>query len=293
MSIRISGRKSLAFAGLIALLAAGNGGAANALGITQDTNGTDLTNALVTNAAGFSSISASFTTGDPGQVGTYTGFTSPPVTIGNGIVLSSGNVTQLVAPHPSGYVSTDYGGGSTPEINGYAPGKVTNWGASYDTAVVKVDFTLSAPSAVAFNFIFGSEEYPVYVNSYTDAAFAFLDGQQIIFDPNNNPVQVGSSFSALLTTADTNTIFYTPQGLLSKLTTTSAELAAGAHTILFEIADTNDHVLDSAIFLSDLHTTQGGDVPCTGPQCVPEPGSLLLIGSGLLGLGMIRRRRSA
>jgi len=219
------------------------------------------------------------------------------VTIGNGVVLSSGQAVQTPGPASAGSSpSTSLGGGSTPEINAYAPGKITNWSSSHDTAVLKVDFTLASPTAVAFNFIFGSVEFPVYTNNFTDAAFVFLDDNQITFDQNGNPVQVGSSFASNLTTADTNSAFANPHGLIGPLTTNSGELAAGAHTILFEVADTNDTVLDSALFLNDFHTTAAtGPGPCT-VNCgtaVPEPASMTALGSGLLamiGVNWLRRR---
>ena len=117
---------------------------------------------------------------------------------------------------------------------------------SYDVAALKVDFTLNAASQVGFDFVFGSVEYPVYVNSFTDAFIAFLDGtasaDQIVFDASNNPVQVGTSFASALTTADTNTAFSNPHGLV-KLQTFTNELAAGSHYIIFEVGDVNDHVL--------------------------------------------------
>ena len=94
-----SNKYAIAGAALTALLCCGGG--ADALVITQTTNGTNLLNALVPNQAQFSSISASYTTGAAAQAGTYTGFTSPPVTIGNGIVLSSGNAVDTPGPASS------------------------------------------------------------------------------------------------------------------------------------------------------------------------------------------------
>ena len=94
-----------------------------------------------------------------------------------------------------------------------------------------LSFTLANPSAVAFDFAFGSVEFPQYTSSFTDAAYVFLDGTQITFDSKGNPVQVGASFSSLLTTADTNTAFSDPHGLLGPITTLSGTLAAGAHTL--------------------------------------------------------------
>jgi uncharacterized protein involved in exopolysaccharide biosynthesis len=39
-----------------------------------------------------------------------------------------------------------------------------------------------------------------------------------------------------------------------------------------------------------LRVTDGPDIP---PEEIPEPGLLFLMGAGLLGLGMARRRKSA
>ncbi|HEY1299686.1 MAG TPA: choice-of-anchor L domain-containing protein [Stellaceae bacterium] len=270
---------------------------ASALLVTQDNNGTDLLNALVPNQAQFASITASYTTGAAAQVGTYTGFTSPPVTIGNGVVLSTGEAVQTVGPaSPSDIPSTDEGGGSTPEINAYAPTHITNWSSSHDAAVLTVNFNLATPSAVAFDFIFGSVEFPNFTSNFTDAAYVFLDGNQITFDANGNPVQVGASFAGSLTTADTNSAFAAPHGLIGPLTTNSGTLSAGAHTIQFEVADTNDGVLDSAIFLSDFTTAAGGGGPCTvNCATVPEPGTTTLLASclaALIGIVGFRHLRS-
>jgi hypothetical protein len=282
------------FAGV---LGAGCGGA-RAMVVTPTTDPTALLDALVANPSAFSSISASYDYGDPQQIGTYTGFNLPPVTMPNGVVMSTGLAAQTTAAyHSTGFSPstelpvTATSGGSTPEIDAYAAGHVANWSSSHDAAKLTLHFTLAAPTAVSFAFSFGSVEYPAFTSTYTDAFYAFLDGTQISFDSQGNPVQVGNSFASTLTTEDQNTAFSDPHGLIGVLTTESGTLSAGAHVISFEVADTNDQDLDSAVFLTDFGTTTNAGGPTTNPSGLPEPGSMAIIGVAVGGLGWVRRRR--
>jgi len=266
------------------------------LTVTQTTNGPTLATALG-GGGGLTITSTAILNGGDNQFGTYTGFDSLPVTIGDGVVMSSGWVTQATAAnHDTGDLpSTNTGHPGTAEFDAYGPGHITNFSASYDVAALQVNFNLSSASQVGFDFVFGSIEYPVYTNNYTDSFLAFLDGtgaaNQIVFDAAGNAVQVGSSFATELTTADTNTAFSDPHGLMKLHTFTMAPLAAGDHTLIFEVGDVNDHILDSAAFITNLHAGPGSGG--TGGD-VPEPASLTLIGIGLAGFAAIRwnKRRS-
>jgi len=269
-----------------------------AITITPTTTGSALGSAL--GGAGITINSVVVNNGAASQFGTYTGFTSPPITLGDGIVLSTGEVVQVLPAFNNGLAGstttpgTDTGQPGTSEFNSYGTGRITNFGSSNDVASLQVNFTLSAPSQVGFNFVFGSVEFPEFTSDFTDAFLAFLDGtaaaNQIVFDASNNPVQVGTTFAGALTTADTNTAFANPHGLLPLQTFTAATLSAGNHTLTFEIGDVNDHILDSAVFITNLHagSGQGGTNPTA-----PEPGSVVLIGAGLVALGMVRRPRFA
>jgi len=257
---------------------------ATTLFVSSTTNGAALATALG-GGGGLTINSASVTNGAASQFGTYQGFTSPPVTIGDGVVLSTGRAIDTTANSYSflNFPSTNTGASGTPEFDAYGPGHIASFGDSNDVAALMVNFTLSSASQVGFDFIFGSVEYPTFIGTFTDSFLAFLDGtavgSQIVFDASNNAVQVGSTFSSALTTADVNSAFQNPHGLLQLQTFTNT-LSAGNHTILFEIGDVNDHILDSAVFISHFHAGPGN--PGTNPEgTVPEPGTCALLGVGL------------
>jgi len=265
------------------------------LTITETTNGSTLGSAL--GGGGSLTInSVTIINGAESQFGTYTGFSSGPVTIGNGVILSTGQVAQALrsfnngAQGPATTPSTDTGQLGTQEFNAYGIGRIANFSTSNDVAALQVVFTLSSPTQAGFDFVFGSAEYPQFTSLYTDAFLVFLDGaaasNQIVFDNKNNPVQVGASFSTALSTTDVNTAFSNPHGVLLLQTFMINPLSTGIHTLRFEIGDVNDHRIDSAVFISNLRAGMG--TPGTTPT-IPEPRSIVLCALGLASLAVVRR----
>ncbi len=244
---------------------------------TVTTDSAILTEAL--RPTGLTITSIRVRKGTEGQIGTYQNFFAGPVTIRGGIVLSSGNVSTMgplaeaqlpdydpASPPIAVNSAMDMiDGGGTPEFDAYGNEhhNIESFDASYDVAALEVTFDLAEATGVKFDFIFGSVEFPFWTGDFTDAFLVFLDGtspdNQITFDDNDKPVQVGRSFAGLETTNDVNTAFGNPHGLIHHLTTTTETLSAGRHTLLFEVGDVNDQALDSAVFITNLRTGPGAN----------------------------------
>ena len=266
------------------------------------------------NATNLTVNSVTIRNGVAGQFGTYSNFDIAPVTIRPGIVLSSGDVSNLAPipgatdagydpstppPQVNNWMVPDPATGGTAEFDAYGAGNghIENFQGSFDVAALEVKFTLNSASQVKFDFIFGSVEYPFYTSSFTDSFLVFLDGttpaDQITYDANGNAVQVGSSFAGLETTLDQNSAFSSPHGLIHHLTTTTAELDEGEHSLIFELGDVNDHILDSAVFISHLRAEGGIEgTEETEDDIIPEPASITVLSvAGLASLLSPRRRR--
>ena len=217
---------------------------------------------------------------------------------GSGIVISSGDAAQdgTTGAFING-VTTAFDGNATA-----AQTSLLNQVASAPNGwhdVTELDITFTADSNtnhVFFNTVFASAEYPTFVGQFIDGFGLFLNGTNIAF-AGGNPVNIDSPL--MVNTAfptgggNPGTQFQTTplQGVLvqnsSAVVTYSGAVTPGStgNTLTFIIADANDFVLDTTAFIQGL-----GNAP--PPINTPEPASLVLLGSSLLGLGFARRRRS-
>ena len=108
------------------------------------------------------------------------------LTIGEGIVLSTGNIALMAGPNTTGSAGEIVGGGGYPDLTPLG-GQNTN-----DAAVLEFDFIATGDS-LSFNFCFGSEEYNEWVDSgFNDVFGLFLDGPGITGTFQNNGINLAT-----------------------------------------------------------------------------------------------------
>ena len=205
--------------------------------------------------------------GDPNQIGFFNGVNSN-LAIDSGVVLSSGNILELIGPNSSGSTSTAFTGAGDPTLDlVVGPFDFTN-----DAAVLEFDFVPTS-DVISFKYVFGSEEYLEFVASFNDAFGFFLSGpnpaggnyidQNLAIVPGtaNTPVSIFNVNNISNSTyyVDNGTGATAPQntdptviqfdGFTTPLTATAAVNCGDTYNIKIVVADVNDFAYDSGVFL--------------------------------------------
>ena len=274
---------------------------ASAIVVTQETNATNLINALLAGSPGLTVTSATLSghvDGAAASSGTYTN-ASGTYGIGSGIILSSGNVSDYGdGTNTASGNTTNFGGpNASPATAGQEALLDTITGGSFNHFdVTQLDITFDVGvnvSQIFFNVVFGSEEYAEFVGTqFIDAFGIYLNGTNIatfagdpvnINHPNMEFIG-GTELDGIL---DPTSLTGDPIMLFQGL------VAAGStgNTLTFIIADSGDSQLDSTVYIQGLGTENPGGGTPGGGDSIPEPGTMTVFGLGLLGLGWARRRR--
>jgi hypothetical protein len=196
--------------------------------------------------------------GQTGQIGAFDASNST-FPISEGLVMSSGDVATI--PGAGGdFSSTPYGQVQDPDLD------LISSAFTRDATVLQFDF-VPVGDTVRFNYIFGSEEYPEFVNGGFNDVFAF-----IISGPGfNGPFSNGGVNIALLPGSNTpvtidnvndgvNSQYYVDNsnggvnGIVfdgyTVVLTALAQVECGeTYTLKLAIADAGDNAYDSGVFL--------------------------------------------
>jgi gliding motility-associated-like protein len=199
-------------------------------------------------------ISNATMTGAPDAAGSFNGSASN-IGMASGILLCTGPVTLAPGPNNSGSAGTDNGQPGNAQLNGLAQAQ------TFNAFVLEFDF-IPLSNTIEFQYVFGSEEYPEWVNSGFNDAFAFfisgpgIAGQQnIAVVPGTaipvtiNNINGGSFPQYYVNNAGGATIQY--DGFTTVLTATSIVQACQTYHLQLMIADGGDGVWDSGVFLEE------------------------------------------
>ena len=261
-----------------------------------------LTNALLLPGTGINASNSTYV-GSANQGGTFSGFNfssgGTALSLNDGIVLTNGLASSATSA-ASISASSNLGTSGDTDLNALVSTS-SNTVTTYDANTLTITFTTTpGTKSILFDFVFASDEFPVYVGSYNDAFGAYLDGKQVSFDSANRPITVNNNFFSLNNSGDTTdsdtvgkTVVSFPivyGGLTTKITTQAPlNLNQTTHTLKLVIADAGDSAVDSAIFLSHLRGStavigeptsgQPPVVDAHGPYTVPVNGTVTLNGT--------------
>ena len=194
-------------------------------------------------------------------------YTQGPLGLPPGILLTSGTARNAEPPNDSSGTTGSYpGGGLTDPLCAGLAGVGVN-----DSVRMTIQFTLDpGADGVAFDWMFGSEEYPEYVGSFNDSAGVFLRSDSgpgfgpftnVLLDLGGNPVTINGPFfsgqTVIIPSAQNPITEY--DGTTPHITT-NYPLAGGPsviHEMVIVVCDALDSSLDSGLFIGGLRACSG------------------------------------
>jgi autotransporter-associated beta strand protein len=226
-----------------------------AFNITLSPSNTEILARLLGDTTGLSNIQIA-TTGNPLAVGL---FQDSPLNLSSGVVLGTGQVSQLVGQNTTDQnnITTDFG----------LPGTVDK-----GQDAIKIEITFDADKIdrqLFFQYVFGSEEFLDYSGNIFNDIFTFeLNGVNLAKLNNGNTASINSL------TPSQDPSFFSPEfisnlslpftlttldGYTVPLTFTGAVIPDANNRLVITIQDIGDANVDSAVFLA------GGTLGVTRP----------------------------
>jgi len=239
---------------------------------------TALTLAQDLMGSGVTSVSNATYKGASAQLGTIDIADPAVVSFNHGVILSSGNIADIVGPNKSESTTGDMAawpgvnpGSQDADLTSLISGTQTVNPMTYDAASLEFDFVPTS-SDIYFTYVFGSDEYLEWVNLYNDV-FGFWvtngSGQKANCAVNSAgaPVSIDTINSNVDSTEYRDNSFMNPpatpiniesDGLTVEMICHASVTPNAVNHIKLAIADTSDQVLDSQVILkaASLSTTK-------------------------------------
>ena len=221
--------------------------------------------------------------------------TNSNIGLDSGMVLATGNIMEGIGPNDSqgtSFCGTDLGEGGDADLD--AEFGIPGWPGteSYDATSITFEF-IPSEDTIVFNYVFASEEYPEFVCSGFNDAFAlFIEGvsagalvdapsyENIALIPGTgqrveinsvNGGSIGSAGNPGDCISLTNTAYYVDNtggttvqydGFTVPLTAARSVVAGETYRLKFVVADVNDHCKNSAVFVEAGSVRSPAPVDC-------------------------------
>ncbi|MFO0592911.1 MAG: choice-of-anchor L domain-containing protein [Polyangiaceae bacterium] len=252
----------------VALSVTAAAGSASAMNIVPTNDAQALVQALTGQGINVLSVTLSpgvdFSDGQGSSPPTGT-YTEGPLGLPDGILLTSGTARNAAPPNDQTGIT-----GTSPYGDDALCHQVAGVNTT-DASKLTIQFTLDPDAdGIAFDWLFGSEEYPEYVGSFNDSVGVFIHSDtgsgfgpqlNIALDQGNNPVTINGPFfsgpTVIIPSAQQPVTEY--DGTTPHLTTTRT-LPNGpnvVHEITIVVCDALDHSLDSGVLIGALRACNG------------------------------------
>ncbi len=214
--------------------------------------------------SGVTATNVTFTGAQDSAIGNFYNGETTNLGIDEGIILSSGMVLE-VPNIASFHASTNNGEPGDIDLDNLPGVLGTN-----DAAVLEFDF-IPQSDTLLFNYVFGSEEYPEYVNQFNDVFAFFITGpnpagpphynkENIALVPgtnlpvsinnvNNGPKNLGPCVNCEYYVNNTGGLTIVYDGFTTVLTAFVVVVPCETYHMKLAIADDLDHIFDSGVFL--------------------------------------------
>ncbi len=234
-----------------------------AIGMTAATLATDLVGTGVT-----IDLASIVVHGNPTQLGTVDITDGAVVSFNHGVILSSGDISNVIGPNKSEGTTGIETGAEDTDLTALIASTATVFPMTYDAASLEFDFTPNA-NDVYFTYVFGSDEYLEWVNLFNDV-FAFyigdgpskancatVGGNPVSIDTVNSTVNSGSYRDNSYMSPPASPLNIETDGLSVELICHAAVTSGVKTHLKMAIADTSDQILDSVVMIKtgSLSTT--------------------------------------
>jgi len=224
----------------------------NTVGTTPQSLATELAGLGVT-------ISNVVYKGASAQAGTIDVIDPQVVAFNHGVILSTGNISDVVGPNKSESITGDMGGTNDTDLDALIANSQTVNPVTFDAAALEFDF-VPTTNKVYFTYVFGSDEYLEWVNLFDDVFGFYVNGVNcatipgagstaVSIDTINSTVNSNLYRDNSYLNRPTNPINIESDGLSVEMVCSATVIPNQTNHIKLAIADTSDQVLDSIVMI--------------------------------------------